>query len=246
MDISLTAKGENLDLSAEAKLLECCQTIEEAVRKIELLRPQQGKKPGSMDEANNGLIDAAVTASKATGYLSQCALHAQKERSAIGRTKGSSYTPDPVLINGLLSAAHGVSSSVHGLVGSTSSTIKTKGQNGEEEAIIASANAIATATNHLFSASRAKSDVNSKIQQQLQQAIKTVAQATARLVQAAQTYTVLAETAIENESMTTEGAGGGVRKELEFQIKILQLEKALQKEKKRQDAMKIARFQAGL
>jgi hypothetical protein len=244
MDISLTGK-ENLDASAEEELLKCCKIIDESVKKLENFRPVQGKKPGPMDDANNSLIDAASTASKATGYLSQCALHAQKERAAIGKTKGPSYTPDPVLINGLLSAAHGVASSVQGLVGSTNSTIKSKGQNGEEEAIIASANAIASSTNHLFSASRAKADINSKIQQELQKAIKTVAQATARLVSAAQTYTVLAETAAENDALAGDG-GGAVRKELEFQIKILQLEKQLQREKKRQEAIKQAKFQAGL
>lgn len=43
-----------------------------------------------------------------------------------------------------------------------------------------------------------------------------------------------------------DNAMGGVRKELEFQIKILQLEKALQREKKRQEMMKQAKFNAGL
>jgi hypothetical protein len=242
MNLSLTGKGENLDVSAEEELIKCCKTIEESIKKLDHLRPD-GKKPGSMDEANTGLIDAATTAAKATGFLSQCALHAQKERAAIGKSKGPTYTPDPVLINGILSASHGVASSVQGLVTSTNSTIKSRGQNGEEEAIIASANAIATSTNHLFSASKAKSDGTSKIQQQLQQAIKTVAQATARLVSAAQTYTVLVETVAEEESNAgLESAAGGVRRELEFQIKIIQLEKALQREKKRQIAIKQAKY----
>lgn len=82
-NLSLTGKGENLDTNAEEELVKCCKTIEESIKKLEHLRPD-GKKPGSMDEANNGLLDAATTAAKATGYLSQCALHAQKERAAIG------------------------------------------------------------------------------------------------------------------------------------------------------------------
>jgi len=245
MDISLTAKGENLDQTAEKELMKTHKIIEESVKKLENMRPAPSKTPGSMDEANNGLIDAAITASKATGFLNQCALHAQKERAAYGQTKAG-YIPDQVLINGLLTATHGVSTSVQGLVGSSNTCIKNKAQNGEEEGVIASANAIATSTNHLFSASRAKADHNSKIQLQLQQAIKNVAQATAKLVQAAQTYTVLAETAIENDSMAgVDVAGVGVRKELEFQIKILQLEKALQREKNLQSTMKQAKFNTG-
>jgi len=245
MELSLY-KGTNLDASAEAELFKCCQLIEESVKKLETLRPASNKKPSSMDEANTGLIEAAVNASKATGFLTQCSLHAQKERALKGRNQGNNYQPDPVLINGILSAVTMVGSSIHGLVGSTNLTIKNKGQNGEEESIIASANSIATATNHLCSASKAKADPSSNIQKQLGQAIKTVAQATAKLVTAAQSYTILVESAAVEESMDVSGAVGGVRKELEFQIKILQLEKELQKERKRQEAMRQAKFNAGL
>lgn len=82
-NISLTAKGENLDTNAEKELNECCKIITESIKKLDHFRPDS-KKPGPMDEANNGLLDASTAAAKATGYLTQCALHAQIERSTIG------------------------------------------------------------------------------------------------------------------------------------------------------------------
>jgi len=234
MELTLHGKGSDFDNQAEKELIKCTQTIEESIKRLEGLRPNTNK-PSTIDEANNSLVEAAVGASKATLILTQQSILAQRERAK----KGSS---DPILINGILSAAGGVSSSVMGLVGSTSSTIKSKGVNGEEEAIITSANSIATTTNHLFSASKAKADPNSQVQKNLQQAAKHVAQATAKLVAAAQSYTVLVESAAIEEAEI----GGGMSKELEFQIKILQLEKELQRERKRQDMMRAQKFNSGM
>jgi len=88
----------------------------------------------------------------------------------------------------------------------------------------------------LVSASKAKSDPNSKAQQSLSAAAKSVSAATSQLLSAAGQVAKFTEQEEEEEAATNAfnfGSIGGKAKELEQQTLILKLEKELEKERKR-------------
>ncbi len=111
----------------------------------------------------------------------------------------------------------------------------------EEERLVASARAVAAATAQLVAASRAKGDPSSQSQQKLSGAAKAVAAATSQLVDAAR---AAAEQAREEHQMSRRFQLSNTAKaEMEKQIEILKLEKAL--EQARMDLARGRKLQYG-
>lgn len=108
----------------------------------------------------------------------------------------------------------------------------------QEEALVSTARAVAAATAHLVSASKAKSDPNSESIRNLSAAAKLVANATSKMVEAANSASKFKEELQEKEDEETfKGLGNTKVVELEIQAKISQLEKQLEQE--RQKLMKL-------
>jgi len=126
--------------------------------------------------------------------------------------------------NGLISAAKQVAGAVQQLVKSASNSVEGKA---EEEELVAVARMVASSTAQLVSASRAKSDTNSKNHQFLMDAAKTVANATSQLVTAAKNATKMLQE--EQEEELASNYTGSAVKQLEQQMKVLKLEKELEK-----------------
>jgi len=102
----------------------------------------------------------------------------------------------------------------------------------EEEALVASAKGVAAATARLVYASRTKADPFSPTQKNLSAAAKNVAAATGSLVQAAKSATQLQEEEDSKPNWEESSNQAQQRKaEMEAQVKILRLQKELEKER---------------
>jgi len=191
-------------------------------------------------DINEAILDAATAIARATGTLVQTAAVAQRERADQKRQPGSKYQNDPTWANGLISAAQQVSGSVQSLVAAANNAAQ--GQ-AEEEALVASARSVAAATAHLVAAAKAKADPSSQAQRNLGNAAKAVANATSQLVAAANKAGQFElENEAEEESVTTFNSAAGKTKELEQQMRILRLEKELEKERVRMAGLRKAKY----
>jgi len=231
---SLDEKGD-LDKVAEEELLKCANIIKEAAKALENAKPERKapKIPGVLDriDIDTAIVDAAQAIANATGVLVQHAYVAQRERLEKRRQPGNRYRNDPTWANGLISASHGVADSVQSLVKAAN---KAATGMADEEELVATARGVAAATAHLVSASRAKADPNSQSHKNLSEAAKQVANATSSLVQAATNVGKLVDEAAEEEVANLSFGGAASKaKELESHIKILKLEKELEKERMR-------------
>jgi len=239
-NVTLDDRGD-LDKIAEEELLKCANIIKEAARALEAAKPERKtpKIPGVLDriDIDTAIVDAAQAIANATGVLVQHAYSAQKERLDKRRQPGQRYRNDPTWANGLISASHGVADSVQSLVKAAN---KAATGMADEEELVATARGVAASTAHLVSASRAKADPNSTSHKNLSEAAKAVANATSTLVAAATKAGNLADEAAAVEEVANLSFGGAASraKEMESQIKILKLEKELEKERTRMLAMR--------
>jgi len=240
-DIVLEEKGD-LDKLAEEELLKCANIIKDAAKMLEMAKPERKtpKIPGVLDriDINTAIVDAAQAIAASTGILVQHAYTAQRERLEKKKQPGQRYRNDPTWANGLISASHGVADSVQSLVKAAN---KVSSGNADEEELVATARGVAASTAHLVSASRAKADTNSPAHKNLSDAAKAVATATSSLVAAAAKAGNLADEAEAEAEMhadITFGGAAGKARELESQIKILKLEKELEKERQRMLTMR--------
>jgi len=246
--VELVDSKNDLDKVAEEELRKCADIISAAAQTLMNYKPppREKKIPGVLDQIdiNEAIVKAAHAIASATGSLVSNAYEAQRERvenkyKNPGRAR---YVNDPTWANGLISASHSVAGSVQALVKAANSAADGKV---EEEALVASARAVASATAHLVSASKAKSDPNSKAQQALSSAAKAVATATSQLVAAAGQAAQFAEEEVEEDvNKYNFGSAGGKAKELEQQVRILQLEKELERERKRMGNLRKAKYAA--
>jgi len=178
--VTLDEKGD-LDKLAEEELLKCAIIIKEAVRALEVAKPERKtpKIPGVLDriDIDTTIVETAQAIANATGFLVQHAYGAQKERLVKRRQPG--YHNDPTWANGLISASHDVADSVQSLVKAAN---KAATGMADEEELVAIARAVASSSAHLVSASRAKVDPKSASHKNLSDAAKSVANATSKLV----------------------------------------------------------------
>jgi len=246
--VELVDSKNDIDKVAEEELRKCADIISKAAATLLAYKPppREKKLPGVLDkmDINEAIVKAAQAIAAATGTLVSNAYDAQRERVE-NKTKNPSmrgrYTNDPTWANGLISASHNVAGSVQALVQSANQAAE---GNAEEESIVASARSVASATAHLVSASKAKSDPNSKAQQALSAADKSVATATSQLVLAAgQAAQFTEQDEEEDVNKYNFGSTSGKTKELEQQTVILKLEKELEKERKRMLGMRKLKYQ---
>jgi talin len=245
--VTLQDAGIDLDAKAEQELIKCAKIIEEAAKTLLAAKPppREKKTPGVIDkmDINEAILDAATAIARATGSLVQSAAIAQRERADQKRNQpaGSRYQNDPTWANGLISAAQQVSGSVQSLVVAANSSAQ---GNVEEEALVASARSVAAATAHLVAAAKAKADPNSQAQRNLSNAAKAVANATSQLVSAANKAGQFQDEEEEDDSVALANfsTAAGKKQELEQQMRILRLEKELEKERVRMTGLRKAKY----
>ena len=184
----------------------------------------------------------------AIGNLIKCATESQKEIVAQGKGSGSPssfYKKNSRWTEGLISAAKSVALSTSVLVEAADGVVH--GTHSMEQLIVAS-HEVAACTAQLVAAARVKASANSKTQEKLESAAKTVTDATKLLVRSAKQYSEDAATAAVS-SVTTDLSKLTVQQykvlEMNQQVEILTLEKHLAQARKKLSDMRKVSYQKG-
>jgi len=207
------------------------QLYEAKQRQLEMRKNKDSPLPE--EQITEAILDAAKAITNATGTLVNAASIAQRELVSKGKVSQAQnvYRRDPAWARGLISAAQSVAGSVGDLVTAANSTSQ---GHIEQEALVASAKGVASATARLVFASRAKADPFSPAQQKLSAAAKSVANATQQLVLAAQSTAQATEEEKPDwgNNNNQDNQINVRRAEMEQQMKILKLQKELENAQK--------------
>lgn len=215
--------AQDLEEVASNELSSAVKMIEAATKSLMAAKPEKQENiKFDTTDVQGAIFDAAIAIAKATTVLVTAAASTQKDRVGKQQQNPSVYRKDPMWANGLISAAKQVAGVTQQLVNSANKAVEGKAQ---EEELIAVARMVAASTAQLVSASRAKS--SDKSHALLQEAAKAVANATSQLVAAAKSATEALNEAQEEE-LASNYTNSAV-KQLEQQMKILKLEKDLER-----------------
>jgi hypothetical protein len=202
----------------DREMLDAANKIAEAQLKLqELLK-------GDQIDVHGAILHAAMAITKAVQNLIKCATESQKEIAGPSQKSGGFYKKNNKWTQGLISAAQAVSVSTVGLVESADDLV---GGKGKWEHVVVSAQDVGVATTQLVAAARVKATLYSKTQERLEQAAVVVREATKLLVKAAKDAARIVE---ESEVLVTVGRMSKHEakvKEMEQQVRILELEKLL-------------------
>jgi hypothetical protein len=233
---------DNIEEKAEEELNAAAKAIETAaatLQQLTALRQKQEEEDGlAQVEVTDAILDSAKAITTATAGLIRIAVNIQKDVLAKEKASGANkklnkfYRKDSIFAEGLISAAKAVSATTQQLVKNANSAAQ--GQL-EEEGLIAAAKAVGAATAQLVSASKVKSPENAS-QPKLQEAAKSVASATSTLVAAATTSAEKREE--EEREKRTDKFTNSIVQEMEQQMKILKLEKELEKARNQMKALR--------
>jgi len=221
----------DLEDLAERELLNAARIIEEAAA---ALLSQNADRQYLLTEGElnveAAIMKAALAITQSTQLLMTAAAEAQQERVAKGRHSrkdpSSRYHTDPMWAEGLISAARAVAQSTRELVFSANDATQGKI---DDSYLIASSKSVSATTTQLVTATRVKSDANSKSQAKLDNAAKSVMRATKALVDVAKNYATK-----EEQEMITRGTShhGNFRFEMEQNGKIEKLGRELEETRK--------------
>ncbi|XP_055533824.1 huntingtin-interacting protein 1 isoform X2 [Wyeomyia smithii] len=238
-DLSKQTDGtENLGDLVENELSSMDKAIEEAAAQIEeMLSKSRASDSGIKLEVNEKILDACTTLMQAIRILVQKSRLLQSEIVALGKGSASAkefYKRNHQWTEGLISAAKSVAQGANFLVTAANKTVA--GGSRHQLDLIVAAQEIAACTAQLVVASRVKAPRGSQNLAALGTASKNVTQATGIVVATAKDCSQRLEDSqdLDLGSLTVHQAK---TKEMEIQVKVLELEQALQTER-----MKLAAF----
>ncbi|CAF2143417.1 unnamed protein product [Rotaria magnacalcarata] len=228
--VSDISKEELGDL-VEKELQLTHETIDEAVRLLEaMMTKSREQDTGIKCEVNGQILDSCGKLMQTIKVLIVKARDLQKEIVSQGRgtaTAREFYTKNHKWTEGLVSAAKNVGVNAKVLIDSADRLLS---GNGKFEEIIACSQEIAAATAQLVAASNVKADRESKNREALTHASKAVNSSTAQVVATAKNCASIIE---EKSTMDFSSLNLHTtkRKEMDAQVKVLELEKALEQAK---------------
>ncbi|XP_053683502.1 huntingtin-interacting protein 1 isoform X2 [Sabethes cyaneus] len=238
-DLSKQTDGtENLGDLVENELSSMDKAIEEAAAQIEeMLSKSRASDSGIKLEVNEKILDACTNLMQAIRILVQKSRLLQSEIVALGKGSASAkefYKRNHQWTEGLISAAKSVAQGANFLVTAANKTVA--GGSRHQLDLIVAAQEIAACTAQLVVASRVKAPRGSQNLAALGTASKNVTQATGIVVATAKDCSQRLEDSqdLDLGSLTVHQAK---TKEMEIQVKVLELEQALQMER-----MKLAAF----
>jgi len=223
-NLSIDQNLIELENEVESELFNCSTFIKESLFSLE---QENRNKTNSVDsDLVNAIVTSTTAISNATEKLVEMAISTNKKRRD---KKGPQSQIDPTIANGIIDSTKAIVSSIGDLIQSAKSSINGKI---DEESIVTYSRAVASATAQLVAATRAKSD--KETQDLLSKAAKAVANATSELVSALQRVTDVIEGG-EEDIMNFDI--GDSNTELQRQMKILKLERELERERRRMQKM---------
>ncbi|XP_055619994.1 huntingtin-interacting protein 1 isoform X2 [Toxorhynchites rutilus septentrionalis] len=234
-DLSKQTDGtENLGDLVENELSSMDKAIEEAATQIEeMLSKSRAVDSGIKLEVNEKILDACTNLMHAIRILVQKSRLLQSEIVALGKGSASAkefYKRNHQWTEGLISAAKSVAQGANFLVTAANKTVS--GGARHQLDLVVAAQEIAACTAQLVVASRVKAPRGSQNLAALGTASKNVTQATGIVVATAKDCSQRLEDSqdLDLGSLTVHQAK---TKEMEIQVKVLELEQALQTERMR-------------
>ncbi|EDS42262.1 huntingtin interacting protein [Culex quinquefasciatus] len=245
-DLSKQTDGtENLGDLVENELSSMDKAIEEAAAQIEeMLSKSRASDSGIKLEVNEKILDACTNLMQAIRVLVQKSRLLQSEIVALGKGSASAkefYKRNHQWTEGLISAAKSVAQGANFLVTAANKTVA--GGARHQLDLIVAAQEIAACTAQLVVASRVKAPRGSQNLNALGSASKQVTQATGIVVATAKDCSQRLEDSqdLDLGSLTVHQAK---TREMEIQVKVLELEQALQMERMRLAAFRKKNYQA--
>uniref|UniRef100_A0A1Q3FJE9 Putative actin-binding protein n=1 Tax=Culex tarsalis TaxID=7177 RepID=A0A1Q3FJE9_CULTA len=245
-DLSKQTDGtENLGDLVENELSSMDKAIEEAAAQIEeMLSKSRASDSGIKLEVNEKILDACTNLMQAIRLLVQKSRLLQSEIVALGKGSASAkefYKRNHQWTEGLISAAKSVAQGANFLVTAANKTVA--GGARHQLDLIVAAQEIAACTAQLVVASRVKAPRGSQNLNALGTASKQVTQATGIVVATAKDCSQRLEDSqdLDLGSLTVHQAK---TREMEIQVKVLELEQALQMERMRLAAFRKKNYQA--
>ncbi|XP_044732673.1 huntingtin-interacting protein 1 isoform X2 [Chrysoperla carnea] len=239
-------KGDSADIIADLvddELTQMDKAIEEAAKRIEdMLNKSRAADSGLKLEVNEKILDSCTTLMQAIRILVQKSKLLQGEIVAQGKGTASAkefYKRNHRWTEGLISAAKAVGSGAKFLLIAADQVVS--GQ-GKFEQIVVGAQEIAASTAQLVVASRVKAERGSKNLAGLSEASRAVTSATGGVVATSKACSQLVE---ENEELDTTGVSlhAAKRLEMEAQVRVLELEQSLQRERLRLSSLRRHHYQ---
>ncbi|KAK3331094.1 ANTH domain-containing protein [Apodospora peruviana] len=223
----LANKGDLGEL-VDSELSKAADAIAAAAARLAKLKnkPRDGYTTYEL-KVNDSILDAAMAITTAIAQLIKAATVTQQEIVQAGRGSSSRtafYKKNNRWTEGLISAAKAVASSTNTLIETADGIIS--GRASPEQLIVASNN-VAASTAQLVAASRVKAGFMSKSQENLEQASKAVNAACRALVR--QVESMIKDRNAEDEQVDYSKLGAYEFKvrEMEQQVEIVKLERAL-------------------
>ncbi|KAH0954789.1 hypothetical protein HN011_008832 [Eciton burchellii] len=219
------------------------KAIEEAVARIQdMLDKSRAADSGLKLKVNEQILDSCTELMKYIRQLVQKSRLLQKEIVEQGRGTASAtefYKRNHQWSEGLISAAKAIAMGANFLLEAADKVVS---GNGKFEQLVVASQGIAASTAQLVVASRVKADRNSTNLTELSKASREVTQATANVVATAKSCNHLIE---ENEDldMSSLSLHQAKRLEMEAQVRILELEQALETERLRLSALRRYHYQ---
>ncbi|KYM84715.1 Huntingtin-interacting protein 1 [Atta colombica] len=227
----------------ESELQSMDKAIEETVAKIQdMLDKSRAADSGLKLKVNEQILDSCTDLMKCIRKLVQKSRLLQKEIVEQGRGTVSAtefYKRNHQWSEGLISAAKAIAMGANFLLEAADKVVL---GNGKFEQLVVASQGIAASTAQLVVASRVKADRNSTNLTELSKASREVTQATANVVATAKSCNHLVE---ENEDldMSNLSLHQAKRLEMEAQVRILELEQALETERLRLAALRRYHYQ---
>ncbi|KAL0112446.1 hypothetical protein PUN28_012048 [Cardiocondyla obscurior] len=227
----------------ENELQSMDKAIEETVAKIQdMLDKSRAADSGVKLKVNEQILDSCTDLMKCIRKLVQKSRFLQREIVEQGKGTVSAtefYKRNHQWSEGLISAAKAIAMGANFLLEAADKVVL---GNGKFEQLVVASQGIAASTAQLVVASRVKADRNSTNLTELSKASREVTQATANVVATAKSCNHLVE---ENEDldMSNLSLHQAKRLEMEAQVRILELEQALETERLRLAALRRYHYQ---
>ncbi|CAL1534396.1 unnamed protein product [Lymnaea stagnalis] len=226
-------KAEEIGDMLENEMHGMTAAIEAAAAKIQdMLHKAREDKTGVNLEVNENILGSCTELMKAIKILVEKSRDLQKEIISMGRGTASAkdfYKKNHRWTEGLLSAAKAVGWGATTLLDTADRVVSGKGK---FEEIMACAHEIAASTAQLVVSSKVKADRNSQLLAQLSAASKGVNQATGNVVASAKAAAEI----VEDQNLmdfTNLSLHQTKKLEMQCQIKVMELESNLEKERKK-------------
>ncbi|XP_076246002.1 huntingtin interacting protein 1 isoform X2 [Calliopsis andreniformis] len=227
----------------EQELLSMDKAIEEAANRIQdMLEKSRAADSGIKLEVNGKILDSCTELMKCIRMLVKKSRLLQAEIVEQGKGSASAtefYKRNHQWSEGLISAAKAVAMGANLLLEAANKVVS---GNGKFEQLVVASQGIAASTAQLVVASRVKANRNSSNLAALSEASRDVTQATGSVVATAKNCSQLVE---ENDDLDVSGLTlhQAKRLEMEAQVRVLELEQALETERLRLAALRRYHYQ---